>query len=65
MLGVQHSALVRILPVVVALLYGVAFAAGAAGRSVVSALGERRLAAAAGGLAAVALLAPVLLSAGP
>jgi hypothetical protein len=54
-----------ILPIVIALLYGVAFAAGAAGRAVVSALGERRLAPVAGGLVAVALLAPALLSIGP
>ena len=53
-----------ILPVVISLLYGLAFAAGAAGRTAASALGEARLAPAAGVLLAAALLAPAVLSIG-
>jgi arabinofuranosyltransferase len=53
-----------VLPVLISLLYGLAFAAGAAGRAAASALGEVRLAPGAGVLLAAALLAPAVLSIG-
>ena len=53
-----------ILPILIALLYGVAFAAGAAGRAAASALGGSRRAAWAGALLATGLLAPAVLSIG-
>lgn len=53
-----------ILPMVISLLYGVAFVAGAAGRAAAAALGGRRLAPAAGALVAAVLLAPAVLSIG-
>jgi arabinofuranosyltransferase len=53
-----------ILPIVIALLAGVAFAAGAAGRAAAAALEGRRLAPWAGALLALLLLAPALLSIG-
>jgi hypothetical protein len=53
-----------ILPILIALLYGVAFAAGAVGRAAASALGDRRPAAWAGALLATVLLAPAVLSIG-
>jgi hypothetical protein len=53
-----------VLPVLISLLCGLAFAAGAAGRAAASALGEVRLAPAAGVLLAAGLLAPAVLSIG-
>jgi hypothetical protein len=53
-----------ILPIVISLLAGVAFAAGAAGRAVAAALEGRRLAPWAGALLAALLLAPAILSIG-
>ncbi|HEX4494189.1 MAG TPA: hypothetical protein VIE43_00850 [Thermoanaerobaculia bacterium] len=53
-----------VLPIVIALLAGVAFAAGAAGRTAAAALEGRRLAPWAGALLAVLLLAPAVLSIG-
>jgi hypothetical protein len=53
-----------ILPILIALLYGVAFAAGAAARAAASALGGARRAAWAGLLLATAILAPAVLSIG-
>jgi hypothetical protein len=62
-LGVNYAPWYAI-PVVIALLYGVVFAAGAAGRTVAAALGGARRASWAGALVAAGLLAPAVLSIG-
>lgn len=63
-LGVSYAPW-YVLPVVMALLYGVAFAAGAAGRAAASRWSGFRRASWAGILLAAGLLAPALLSIGP
>lgn len=62
-LGVSYAPW-YILPILIALLYGVAFAAGAVGRAAAGALGGARPARWAGALLAAGLLAPAVLSIG-